>query len=103
MLNDEQQKQLKAILRRALGAKLTSDKISIFVHGVESSLDVFLRERNADELTFRQIHDRLRKLWFLAQDDDAPVGLIRAEIKKLPDAVIAYLERRAPRVVAIPA
>jgi hypothetical protein len=54
MLNDEQRKQLKAILRRALGAKLTSDKFDIFVRGVESSLDAFLREHAADKLTFRQ-------------------------------------------------
>ena len=74
MLNDEQQKQLKAILRRALGAKLTSDKFNIFVHGVELSLDVFLKEHNADELTFRQIHDRLRKLWSLCTKMTLPLG-----------------------------
>lgn len=99
-LDDEQQKQLRDILRLALGAKLTPDKFNIFVRRVETSMDVFLNERKADKLTFRQIHDRLRKLWFLVQKDDPPVGLIRAEIDKLPDAVIEQIELRVPSVVS---
>ena len=101
MLNDEQQEPLRAILRRALAAKLASDKLNIFIRNVGSSLDAFSRERNSDGLTPRQIRDRLRKLWFLAYEEDDPrVGLIRAEIDKLPNSVVKRIERRAPRVVA---
>ena len=31
--------------------------------------------------------------------DDPPVGLIRAEIDKLPNSVVKQIERRAPRIV----
>ena len=64
-------------------------------------MEVFLKERNADKLTFRQIHNRLRKLWTIAHEDDPSIGLIRAEISKLPDAVIRHIEHRAPRIVSL--
>jgi hypothetical protein len=101
MLDDEQQQLLQKLLKRALGTEFSSDKFHTFVRDVESSMVVFSEENKADRLPFRQIHDRLRRLWFLANADDPPIGQIRAEINKLPDTVIGEIERRAPRILSV--
>jgi hypothetical protein len=101
MLDDEQQRQLKEILNRTLDLQLTPDKFEIFLRRIQSSMEVF-KALDSAEIPISQIHDRLRKLWLLAQQNerDPPIEKIRATIKEMPDAVIKQIERRVPRVLS---
>jgi hypothetical protein len=48
-------------------------------------------------MTSREIHDRLRRLFRLAEQPDPPVGQIRAPLKEMPPEIRAEIEERAER------
>jgi hypothetical protein len=48
-------------------------------------------------MTPREVDDRLRQLFRLAEQPDAPVGQIRARLKELPPEIRSEIEERAER------
>jgi hypothetical protein len=106
MASDKSASQRLADLKRTLiwdclrgaGLLLPADRFERLIGDVEASIAHY--RAGASEDSFRVAHDALRELWHLSDDDDPPVGQIRARIAALPPQAIEYIDRRAPIVVA---
>jgi hypothetical protein len=97
-LDDEHRSRMKDCLRK--------DKISLghdaqleLTRKIELSISTFLKVKGKAEGTLREAHEALRQLWFLAHEDDCPVGQLRARLNRLPGKAVEYLDMRAERVI----
>jgi hypothetical protein len=95
-LDDEHRARVRDCLTKD-GLSLPRDRFVRFIGDIEASIAHFLA---APEGTFRDAHDALRHLWELSHDDDPPVAVLRARIQALPEQAVAYIDRRAPIVIA---
>ena len=96
-LDDEQQARVIDCLRKA-GVKLAPEVESKLMRDIGHSIQVWLATRAVPSMTPRQLHDALRGIWLLADEDDCPVGQLRSRTRELPQQAIGYLCKRAHRL-----
>ena len=96
-LNIDQTDALRLFLRRA--GVTAPQAAAILGRCIETSIAHYYSDtlKRRDAPTARQVHNRLREVWRLAERPDPPVGQIRALLKRLPAEVRAEIERRAER------
>jgi hypothetical protein len=80
------------------GLKLSQGDFAKLIVRIEASIHAFDND-DADRMTFRDKHDRLRELW-LSTYSHAPVADIRDRLEKLPAMVMEEIDRRAPYVIS---
>jgi hypothetical protein len=95
-LDDEQRARVRDCLLKA-DLTLPAAAFEGFVRGIEGSISRFLTVKPS--ATLGETHDALRGVWFLAREDDPPVGMLRALVKSLPNTALEYINHRAPRVI----
>ena len=96
-LDAEQRARLQDCLTKAQ-VQLPPDQFDRFARDIETSIDYFLTAE--PEGTFRAAHDALAALWKLAHDDDPPIGVLRARLRRLPRKAAEYIGRRARTVIS---
>ena len=89
-LNDDQKLQIQQALITA-GYSLLQNQLTQFVLKIETSIAAHLDAENNDA---PEVEKNLSHLWQLAQDDDPPVGQIRAAIEKLSKGALGFIDRR---------
>jgi integrase len=94
-LDEEQRRRVKDCLVKD-GLSLPSDHFERFISDIEASIADYLPRATAG--SFRDIHDALRALYNLAEDDDPQIGVLRSRIKRLPRGVAEYVNERWPGV-----
>jgi hypothetical protein len=96
-IDPDQLDAIRRILKRARVAN--PDTMEDLAGAVAASINQYRSQTAAPGhgLTAREIHDRLRALFRLAELPDPPVGQIRARLKELPAEVLAEIEERAER------
>jgi hypothetical protein len=90
VLNDDQKLQIQEAVLTA-GLSLPRQQLTRFVLSVETSIAAHLDAKSGDS---PQIKRDLARLWQLAQEDDLPVGQIRAAIEKLSKGALHFIDRR---------
>jgi hypothetical protein len=96
---NELAEEKRAILRGVLchaGIKPTKEIVERLVNAVQASMATF--SQAVPRSTRRERHDALRALMRMTDEEDPPVGLIRARIAKLSDFDVAEAEERAHRL-----
>jgi hypothetical protein len=96
-LDDEQKNWVRGTLQGS-GFTASASEVEQFSTAVSNSILAFEREVNAADLP-RDAHDQLRAIWTLVLRSDPPIGQIRAKLRSLPGPAVAYLERRATRIL----
>ena len=91
-LGEEERAVLRRVLQQA-GIKPTKEIVERLVNAVQTSMATF--SQAVPRSTRRERHDALRALVHMADEEDPPVGLIRARISKLAAVDIADAEERA--------
>jgi hypothetical protein len=94
-LDKEKRAILRGVLRQA-GVEPTKVVVERLIAAIESRVAEF--RQAASRSTRRERHDALRALLRLADEDDPPVGMIRALIAKLSTFDLAEAEGRAYRL-----
>ena len=90
--------QLDAVKRILKGAGLERPGAAeALAKAVAATMSTSIAAKETKPMTGREIHDRLRALYWLAETPDPPVGLIRARLKELPRPILAEIEERARR------
>jgi hypothetical protein len=97
-LDDEQQDRLKRCLRKA-AADVSVIKLKALETALVRAIWTFLTDKSEYAMTYREVHDAIRKLWQLASEPDPPMGQIRARIKALPEQVISHFDYLAPQQI----
>jgi len=97
-LDEEQQDRLKRCLRRAV-ADVSDIKLKALETAVACAMVIFLTDKSEYAMTYREVHDAIRKLWQLASKLDPPMGQIRARIKAIPEQVIRQFDYLAPQQI----
>ncbi|MGA8587058.1 MAG: hypothetical protein WB715_25050 [Roseiarcus sp.] len=92
-LNEEQRSRVMDCLARE-DLHLLSGPFDRLICDIEDSIADF--RASARGGSFREAHDALRRLWELSQEDDLPVGLLRARIQSLPKRAAEHLNRHGP-------
>ena len=80
------------------GLRLPPDRFERLISDLEESIAEFLS--SARGASFRDVHEALRRLWFLSHEDDPPHEALRQLIQALPRRAAAYMDGRAPTVIA---
>ena len=93
-LDDEQRARVIDCLCKD-GSKLAPEGEARLMRDIGRSIQIFLSARSLPSATPRELHDALRGIWLLADEDDCPVGQLRARIQELPEQVIDHLSKRA--------
>ena len=94
-LGEEKRAILRGVLRQA-GIKPTTEIVERLIDAVQASMATF--SQAVPRSTRRERHDALRALVRMADEEDPPVGMIRACIAKLSDFDVAEAEERAHRL-----
>jgi hypothetical protein len=95
-LDDEQRARVKDCLKKK-ALSLPPDRLEQLIGGIEASIAHF--RATPPEDTFRESHDALRTLGMLANEDDPPIGQLKARLAQLPSAAREYIGRRAATVM----
>ncbi len=95
-LDDEQRARVGDCLRKG-GLSLPPDRLKRLIAGIEASIAHF--RATPPDGSFRDAHDALRALWALAEDDDPPIGQLKARLARLPAAARESIGRRVPTVM----
>ncbi len=95
-LDDEQRAGVRDCLRKA-NIALSTAVFERLVRDIEDSISRFRGSEPSGGR--RNAHNALRAIWLLANDDDPPLGVLRARLKVLPKRAIEYIERRFPQVI----
>jgi hypothetical protein len=95
-LDSEQHAWIQKILART--GVTAPEAAAALARNVATTMSDFTTGREGGDLTFRKIHDRLRKLWRLADEADPEIGIIRGKLRTLPKATLNTIETRAERL-----
>jgi hypothetical protein len=90
-LDDERINQIKDCFVPE-GCSLPPEQFVQFVSDIEASIAEY--ENAESDGSSREVKKALARLWGLAQEDDPPIGQIRAAIEKLPKGALEFIERR---------
>jgi hypothetical protein len=93
-LGEEKRAILRGVLRHA-GVEPTKEVVERLIAAIEPLMAAF--RLAASQSTRRERHDALRVLVRMADEEDPPVGMIRARIAKLSTFDLAEAEERAYR------
>jgi hypothetical protein len=86
-LEEEQQDRIKRCLPKAALVR-SRTPFENLIRSVEQIINSFLADMRDYAMTDRQVHDYIRRLWYLADKPDPAIGQIRARIKSAPDQII---------------
>src|SRR5262249_40569654 len=95
-LDEEQRARVGDCLKKE-ALSLPADCLERFIGSIEASIAHF--RATPAEGSFRDAHDALRALRALADEDDPPIGQLKARLARLPAAARKYIGRRAPIVM----
>ena len=95
-LDEEQRAGVRDCLRKA-NIALSTAVSERLVRDIEDSISRFRGSEPSGGR--RNAHNALRAIWLLANDDDPPLGVLRARLKVLPKRAIEYIDRRFPQVI----
>ena len=97
-LDSEQRAWIQKILART--GVTAPEAAEALARNVAITMSDFATERegSGSDQTFRKIHDRLRKLWRLADEADPEIGIIRGKLRTLPKRTLNAIETRAERL-----
>ncbi len=97
-LDSEQISWISYILARA--DVTAPEAAAALARNVATTMSAFSteREESGSNLTYRETHDRLRKLWGLADEPDPEISVIRGQLRGLPKATLDAIETRAERL-----
>jgi hypothetical protein len=97
-LNDDQKLQIEDALSTA-GYSLGRQQLTQFVFNIGTSINAHLDAENDGS---PEVKKDLARLWRLAQEDDPPVGQIRAAIEKLSKGAFEFIDQRLSAGVFLP-
>lgn len=100
-LDDEHRSRLRDCFRKD-GIQLSPEDANNFARSIELSIISFLKQKGDSTATHREAFDALRDVWLLSQQDDAPVGQLRARLYGVPRTAVDYLVMRARQVIPTP-
>ena len=105
-MDEEEAKLIRGILEGA-GFELNREAFKKLVLAIESGIDWFLKTKDAESVTFRQKHDAMRDLFFLAQDGlydpkkrATAIKALRLKIESLPDPVMSDMDRSGSLIIS---
>jgi hypothetical protein len=82
---------------RGEGLSLLPERLECFIGGIEASMAQFCA--TPPRTGFRDAHDALRALGTLAQEDDPPIGQLKARLARLPLPAKESIGRRVRTVM----